>query len=229
MDFEKFLKNCKPYTHNDTIAYFWDEYSTQGSFSDSQWKKLCVKENKKDKDGIFYKHRIFYKNIFDNELRDKILTIIMFNPSTANHHSKDPTIRNCIQIAKDNNYGGIEIINMLTIRNPDINSAIEDCENKILPFSAYLNYLKNKKDILIAWGGTNSLNKKNKIKKSTLHNEFLTELKNKKVNLYTYSIELVDNYFPRHPSPQSFNKALKDNKVEKVDNKIKLQHFTYEK
>lgn len=76
----------------------------------------------------------------------------MFNPSTANHYSEDPTINNCIKIANDNNYGGIEIINMLTVRHPDINSAMEDFEPSVLSYSSYLNYLNNK-DILIAWGG----------------------------------------------------------------------------
>lgn len=76
-------------------------------------------------------------------------------------------------------------------------------------------------------GGTSNLKKENKSKKRTLQDKFLKELTNRNVRLYTYSTCAVDKYFPRHPSPKSFNMALKYNKVELVDNKVKLKEITY--
>lgn len=224
-DFEEFLTECEPYKNNNTTVYFYDKYEAKGKFSDSQWKKLCVKKKKDDETGIYHKHRILYKNIFNENPNPKILTIIMFNPSTADHFSNDPTINNCIKIAKDNDYDGIEIINMLTIRTPDVKSAMDDRESSVISCSSYSDYLKNK-DILIAWGGISKLNKDKAQRKLKLHEEFVIELeKNSNENIYTYSNKLVDNCFPRHPSPQSFNKALKENKVDNKNSKIQLKKY----
>ena len=44
---------------------------------------------------------------------------IMLNPSTADDKEDDPTIRRCIQYAKDWGYGGIDVLNLFAVRATD--------------------------------------------------------------------------------------------------------------
>jgi hypothetical protein len=44
------------------------------------------------------------------------MVFVMLNPSTADAHNDDPTIRKCIGFAKRYGYGGIEILNLYAYR-----------------------------------------------------------------------------------------------------------------
>ncbi len=48
-----------------------------------------------------------------------IVTFIMLNPSTADALADDPTIRRCIGFAKAWGAGGIEVVNLFTLRATD--------------------------------------------------------------------------------------------------------------
>ena len=54
-------------------------------------------------------------------------------------------------------------------------------------------------------GGVSKLTKEEKPLKEKLHKDMLNILRKINCNIYTYSSQLVDNTYPRHPSPQSFN------------------------
>lgn len=44
---------------------------------------------------------------------------VMLNPSTADEHTDDPTIRKCIAIARHNGFGGISVRNVFAYRATD--------------------------------------------------------------------------------------------------------------
>ena len=47
------------------------------------------------------------------------IAFCMLNPSTADEHTDDPTIRRCIGYARDWGYGGVEIVNLFALRATD--------------------------------------------------------------------------------------------------------------
>lgn len=47
------------------------------------------------------------------------IAFCMLNPSTADEHVDDPTIRRCIGFARDWGYGGVEIVNLFAFRATD--------------------------------------------------------------------------------------------------------------
>lgn len=48
-----------------------------------------------------------------------VLVWVMLNPSTADEHEDDPTIRKCIAIARHNGFGGISVRNVFAYRATD--------------------------------------------------------------------------------------------------------------
>ena len=44
---------------------------------------------------------------------------IMLNPSTADAHNDDPTIRRCVRFAKDWGFGSISVVNLFALRATD--------------------------------------------------------------------------------------------------------------
>ena len=47
------------------------------------------------------------------------IAFCMLNPSTADEHADDPTIRRCIGFAREWGYGGVEIVNLFALRATD--------------------------------------------------------------------------------------------------------------
>ena len=63
------------------------------------------------------KHRLQLWREWDSNL-PKVL-FIMLNPSTADHKQDDPTLRRCIDYAKQWGYGGLYIGNLYSLRAAD--------------------------------------------------------------------------------------------------------------
>ena len=183
-------------------------------------------------DEKLYKHRLYYKTVWKKNM--PILTFIMFNPSTANQYSTDPTISNCIKLAqkgveqdgKKIEFGGIEIYNLITIRHPSVIKTMELYKEEEDDDDDNDNPLFNDdfkdKHICLAWGGKitvtdpETLKEYNAIKKKLI-NEILDKL-NENQNLYVYGdIENMQNYTkPRHPSPIAFN-TIKNQQLIKIN------------
>jgi hypothetical protein len=53
------------------------------------------------------------------DLNPKTVTFIMLNPSTANSHQDDPTVRKCIAYAKSWGFTGLYIVNLFALRATD--------------------------------------------------------------------------------------------------------------
>lgn len=159
-------------------------------------------------DGIAYKYRTYYKTVWD-ESKENLLTFIMLNPSTADQYSNDPSVNNCIKIAKKyENYNGIEVLNVYSLRHPD--------------YSKIVNYIKNGEgnpegidydakctNVVLAWGDkkvTLNQNLKNKIENAQ-HIYILGAKEQNKINK-----DFVDNYNKnklnqiRHPDNRAWTR-----------------------
>lgn len=83
------------------------------------------------------------------------LLFIMLNPSTADANIDDPTIRRCIQFAKDNNYGSLYVGNLYGYRSTDpsflktmgINNSLGENNEKHLK-----SMIEKSSRIVVAWG-----------------------------------------------------------------------------
>lgn len=52
---------------------------------------------------------------------DRIVLFVMLNPSNADAHTDDPTIRRCIRFAKSWGYTGMRVVNLVAYRATDPN------------------------------------------------------------------------------------------------------------
>lgn len=83
---------------------------------------------------------------------------IMLNPSTADETKDDPTIRRCINYAKDWGYGGLVVTNLFALRATDP-SELSDHPNPIGPENdAYLTSIcEGVEKTIVAWGTKGAL------------------------------------------------------------------------
>ena len=81
------------------------------------------------------------------------VAFIGLNPSTADASNDDPTIRRCINFAKDWGYGGIVMVNLFALRATDPKDMMAD-EEPIGPNNDYwIKFVIDKMEIAVAaWG-----------------------------------------------------------------------------
>ncbi len=159
-------------------------------------------------DGIAYKYRTYYKTVWD-ESKENLLTFIMLNPSTADQYSNDPSVNNCIKIAKKyEKYGGIEVLNVYSLRHPDY-SKIVDCIKKGEGNPKDMDYDTQCTNVVLAWGNKKvELNKK--LQNKILGAEHIYILGAKDPN--KINKDFVDNYNKnklnqiRHPDNRAWTK-----------------------
>lgn len=81
------------------------------------------------------------------------LTIILYNPSTADATKDDPTLRRCIQYAKNWGYGGITLLNLFALRSYDPKEVkTHPSPEGPLNLEYIQEALLQRHDILCAWG-----------------------------------------------------------------------------
>lgn len=75
---------------------------------------------------------------------------VMLNPSTADAHEDDPTIRRCIDFAKRWRFGSIRVLNLFALRSPDP-TILKKAQSPVGPFND--KYLATAVGpVIVAWG-----------------------------------------------------------------------------
>lgn len=130
-------------------------------FSDI-WGEELEKQLKKslEVDGVVYKYRVYFKTIWKDVENPDILTFIMLNPSRANQYSNDPSVNNCIKIAKNSGFDGIEVLNIYALRHPVFAKIKDKLEKEGNPKD--INYdMAQFRNIVLAWGNKKITPKQN--------------------------------------------------------------------
>lgn len=113
-----------------------------------QFSKIAQKHFKE----FSQQHRFYIYQKLPND-REKNIVFILYNPSYATPEVKDPTINNCIYLAKkDGRFSSIEIINLYSERNPNIKKLTGASNKQNISFITEL--LKQRKNsvVVLAWG-----------------------------------------------------------------------------
>lgn len=196
--YDKNIKELEPTIH-------WTNLETSKTMNYSKREALSISQNFSSP---YFKYRYYYSKSWGD--KTNILTFIMFNPSTADINNDDATIKNCIKIAYHSGFEGIEVVNLFSLRSPNVSylnkiaqiDEIQNDENK-----AYLEkVLANSKNIVFAWGSHALTCKKKNIMDNRKEKAIGLSI-NQNNNLYCISIN--KNNSPAHPGPQSFNKIHK--------------------
>ncbi|MDQ0114962.1 DUF1643 domain-containing protein [Paenibacillus harenae] len=116
------------------------------------------------------------------------ITFIMLNPSTANEWENDPTIRRCINFAKDWGFGSLGVVNLFAIRatNPIEIFKVNDpigMEND----HYIIDELEKSDLVILAWGTKGSYLNRDK--------EVLRLLS----SFELYAIDISKEGHPKHP------------------------------
>ena len=85
--------------------------------------------------------------------RQPLVCFIMLNPSTADEHKDDPTIKQCCKLARRWGYGGIIVVNLYALRtpHPDKLSTVDDPQGPG-NLMYLLNAVRESAEIVCAWG-----------------------------------------------------------------------------
>jgi hypothetical protein len=132
------------------------------------------------------KYRYSLWRIWDDNLPR--VTFVMLNPSTADASKDDPTIRRCINFAKDWGFGSLEVVNLFSYRatNPKELFITEEAVGAENDFYIVQAILRSEK-IIVAWGTKGYYLDRNK--------QVLELLKLYKV----YALSLSNEGHPKHP------------------------------
>lgn len=87
----------------------------------------------------------------------KTLVFIMLNPSTADDHLDDPTIRRCIGFARSHGYGEMQVLNLFALRATDPKVLISVAEQDLAAAIGkrdLMELLPDHADVCAAWGAT---------------------------------------------------------------------------
>lgn len=87
---------------------------------------ICMSGDYLENDAVISdcgKYRYLLRRVWDYE-RIRAL-FIMLNPSTADAKADDPTIRSCVRLCKDNNFGSLEVVNLFGYRATDPDDLLE--------------------------------------------------------------------------------------------------------
>jgi hypothetical protein len=87
-----------------------------------------------------------------------VVIYIMLNPSIADADHDDPTLRRCINFARDQGFGGLKIVNLFAWRSPDVDSLWDETKDVIGPENDHTLHetlataAANDTPVVAAWG-----------------------------------------------------------------------------
>lgn len=95
-------------------------------------------------------HRDWSGGLFDTEPR--VLVWCMLNPSTADDHQDDPTIRRCIRFSRRDGYTGLVILNAFALRSTDP-KGLAAVDDPVGPDNdQWIAKYATGADVVVAWG-----------------------------------------------------------------------------
>lgn len=101
------------------------------------------------------RHRFALWRIWSREPK---VMFIGLNPSTANETANDPTIRRCIQFARDWGYGGIYMCNLFGLVSTDPTALVKNYDSVGLGNDLVLQTIRDRCRLAVAaWGDFNKI------------------------------------------------------------------------
>lgn len=101
-----------------------------------------------------YRYRLW--RVWDAEL--PAVLFVMLNPSTADEHEDDATIRRCTGFARRWGFGGVEVVNLFAFRTTNPDRLMKRMHRRFVDAvgpdnDAYIwGALKRCKEVIVAWG-----------------------------------------------------------------------------
>ncbi|NJR62516.1 MAG: DUF1643 domain-containing protein [Cyanobacteria bacterium CRU_2_1] len=117
------------------------------------------------------------------------IVFIMLNPSTADSHINDPTIRRCIQFAQTWGYGTLEVVNLFGLKTTDPQELLKKDDPVGVECDRHLGVaIDRAEQILVAWGNWGCLHQRDRV--------VMEQLPSKKK---VYCLGINRSGQPRHP------------------------------
>ena len=149
------------------------------------------------------KYRFQLWRLWDDQL--PIIMFLMLNPSSADAHHDDPTIRRCANFTKNWGYGGFYIGNLYPLISTKPKLLLQSLSTSHLENKSNLNEMSKKcTRIVCAWGNFQI------VKKLGIPDDFFFDVKDK-----LYYISMSKNKIPKHPLYLKSNLKLKKYLFEK--------------
>lgn len=95
--------------------------------------------------------------------------LVMLNPSTADAHTDDATIRSCVRLLSGIGYGSMEVVNVFAFRATDP-AELEKVEDPIGPQNADImdNAIRRCDVVVFAWGAHEMAKERGRLIRSTV-------------------------------------------------------------
>jgi hypothetical protein len=143
-----------------------------------------------EKGAIFSENKLFRYVLWRKTGNDSIKTIvfIMLNPSTADENTDDPTIRRCINFARQWGFGTLRVLNLYAFRATDPKDMLR-AEDPVGPEN--LVWLRKESygadRVICAWGVNAA--------RSEYYDQIITSLRSR----FLYCLGKTKDGHPRHP------------------------------
>lgn len=96
---------------------------------------------------------VLFRNIQPFALKRKTVCFFMLNPSTADYHVDDPTLRRCINFGKTWGYNRLLLVNLFAMRSKDPRQLLTDQDPIGPENAAYVFRATTEADLVVAaWG-----------------------------------------------------------------------------